>query len=130
MQLCMHLEPKEVLAQYDYKVLLPLISCVRAFDFSRDENGEKDESGEQQQIEILRTCITQITSIIGIYEREEHLKVLKGESPMTIQIIPNVNKIKIEKQFVSANLITSDEMNPKSVELKPEERKQVDHEVN
>jgi len=43
----MHLEPKEVLAQYDYKVLLPLISCVRAFDFSRDENGNKDVKGEQ-----------------------------------------------------------------------------------
>jgi len=41
---------------------------------------------------------------------------------MTIQIIPNVNKIKIEKQYVSTNLISADEMDPKSVDLKPEER--------
>lgn len=41
---------------------------------------------------------------------------------MTIQIIPNVNKIKVEKQFVSKYLLSGDEMNPKSVPLKPEER--------
>ena len=63
-----------------------------------------------------------MSSIINIYEKEEHLKVLKNDSPMTIQIIPNVNKIKIEKQFVSNYLISADEMNPKSVDLKPEER--------
>ena len=47
---------------------------------------------------------------------------MKNDSPMTIQIIPNVNKIKIEKQYVSTNLISADEMDPKSVDLKPEER--------
>ena len=47
--------------------------------------------------------------------------MLKNDSPMTIQIIPNVNKIKVEKQFVSAYLLSGDEMNPRSVPLKPEE---------
>lgn len=35
-----------------------------------------------------------------MYEKNEHLQLKKGNSPMSIQIIPNVNKIKVEKKFV------------------------------
>lgn len=45
MQLCMHLAPNEKLASYDYKVLLPLLSCVRSFDFSKGEDGQLDQHG-------------------------------------------------------------------------------------
>lgn len=45
MQLCQHLAPNEKFAQYDYKVLLPLLSCVRSFEFSKDDNGDRDPSG-------------------------------------------------------------------------------------
>ena len=45
MQLCMHLAPDEQFAKYDYKVLLPLLSCVRSFEFTKDEEGQRDEEG-------------------------------------------------------------------------------------
>ena len=101
----MHLSPNEKLATYDYKVLLPLLSCVRSFDFSKDEFGNQDEEGEQEQIDILKNCVNQITTIIDLYEKETHLKLTKSQSPMSIQIIPNVNKIKLEKMYVAQYLI-------------------------
>lgn len=67
MQLCLHLAPNEKFAHYDFKVLLPLLSCVRAFEFSKNENGEKDEEGETQQRDIIKNCVTQISSIIEIF---------------------------------------------------------------
>jgi tetratricopeptide (TPR) repeat protein len=39
MQLCIHLAPNEKFAQFDFKVLLPLLSCVRSFEFSKDDQG-------------------------------------------------------------------------------------------
>lgn len=100
MQLCMHLAPGEKLASYDYKVLLPLLSCVRSFDLSKGEDGWPDEAGLAEQRAILNNCVAQIASIIEAFEKGEHLNLTKGQSPMSIQIIPNVNKIKLEKRFV------------------------------
>jgi len=76
----MHLAPNEQLAQYDYKVLLPLLSCVRSFEFAK--GGET--SGAEQQKEILRTCVKQISDIIEKYEKGEQLGLQKGQSPMSI----------------------------------------------
>ena len=56
MQLCMHLAPKEKFAQYDYKVLLPLLSCVRSFAFVADDT-DNQEKGYEEQMEILRNCV-------------------------------------------------------------------------
>ena len=77
-----------------------MLSSVRAFEFLRGDDGQVDESGRKEFNEIVANCIQQITSIITIYEKNEHLKVTKGQSPMSVQIIPNVGKIKIEKKFV------------------------------
>ena len=101
MQLCSHLAPKEQYAQYDFKVLLPLLSCVRSFAFTKNDNGQTDVNGIKEQKKILSNCRTQISKIIDIYEKGEQLLLSKSQSPMTIQIIPNVQKIKIEKKFVS-----------------------------
>jgi tetratricopeptide (TPR) repeat protein len=49
MQLCLHLAPNEKFCQYDFKVLLPLLSCVRSFEFSKNDKGEKDTDGEEEQ---------------------------------------------------------------------------------
>jgi len=104
MQLCKHQAPNEQFAQYDYRVLLAMLSCVRSFEFQKGEDGQIDESGQEQHEEILRNCVSQITQIIGLYEKGEHLQLKKGQSPMSIQIIPNVNKIKVEKQYVIRQL--------------------------
>jgi hypothetical protein len=73
MQLCLHLAPEEKFAQYDYKVLLPLLSCVRSFEFAKDGT-----DGVQEQKEILRNCVNQISSIIKEFENEEHLRIKRG----------------------------------------------------
>lgn len=77
-----------------------MLSCVRAFEFLRGDNGQVDESGRKEFNEIIANCIQQISAIIELYEAGEHLKVTKGASPMSVQIIPNVAKIKVEKKFV------------------------------
>ena len=84
MQLCLHLAPKEKFAQYDYKVLLPLLSCVRSFEFSKDEKGQKDTEGEQEQKKIIKNCVAQISQIIEVFENNEHLDIKRGDSKMTI----------------------------------------------
>jgi hypothetical protein len=58
MQLCMHLAPNEKLATYDYKVLLPLLSCVRSFGFSKGDDGQTDEAGLIEQTAVLSNCVT------------------------------------------------------------------------
>jgi len=39
MQLCKHQAPNEKFAQYDYRVLLSMLSCVRSFEFIKGDNG-------------------------------------------------------------------------------------------
>lgn len=73
MQLCKHQAPNEKFAQYDYRVLLSMLSCVRSFEFIKGENGMIDADGVQQHKEILANCIAQITQIIEVYEKNEHL---------------------------------------------------------
>lgn len=45
---------------------------------------------------------------------------------MTIQIIPNVNKIKVEKRLVQKHLMNSKNAPSARVELSPQERKELD----
>ena len=100
MQLAMHQAPNEKFMIYDFKILLPLLSCVRSFAFSKGDNNEPDENGIEEQKKILLNCTNQISSIIAIYEKNEHISIKKEHSPMTVQIIPNVSKIKVEKKLV------------------------------
>jgi hypothetical protein len=72
------LAPNEKFAQFDYKVLLPLLSCVRSFDFSKGDDGQLDKEGEAQQTQIIKNCVAQISSTIEIYEKGEHLLLKKG----------------------------------------------------
>ena len=39
-----------------------------------------------------------------MYEKNEHLQLKKEQSPMTVQIIPNVGRIKVEKKMVLEKL--------------------------
>ena len=64
MQLAKHQAPNEKFAQFDYKVLLSMLSCVRAFEFLRGDNGQVDESGRKEFTEIIANCIQQISGII------------------------------------------------------------------
>ena len=48
MQLCMHQAPNEKFLIYDFKILLPLLSCVRSFAFSKGDNNEPDERGMEE----------------------------------------------------------------------------------
>jgi hypothetical protein len=57
MQLCMTHSPNEKFASYDFKTLLPLLSCVRSFAFCKNENNEPDESGRKEQVSILENCV-------------------------------------------------------------------------
>lgn len=57
MQLAMHQAPNEKFMQYDYKVLLQLLSVVRSFAFTRGENNEVDENGVLEQHKIIQNCI-------------------------------------------------------------------------
>lgn len=70
--------------------------------------------------------MSQISSIIEVYEKNEHLELKKEKSPMTIQIIPNVNKIKVEKRLVQKHLMNSKNTASARVELSPQERKELD----
>jgi hypothetical protein len=46
MQLCSHQAKNEKFAKYDYKVLLSMLSCVRAFEFKKgDEGDDADPEG-------------------------------------------------------------------------------------
>jgi len=63
--------------------------------------------------------VSQISSIIEVYEKNEHLELKKEKSPMTIQIIPNVNKIKVEKRLVQKHLMNSKNAASARVELSP-----------
>jgi hypothetical protein len=78
MQLCLHLAPNEKFAHYDYKVLLPLLSCVRSFEFAKDEKGQRDPEGLAEQINIIKNSVNQISSIIETFEKEEHLQIKRG----------------------------------------------------
>lgn len=53
MQLAMHQAPNEKFMIYDFKILLPLLSCVRSFAFSKGDNNEPDENGIEEQKKIL-----------------------------------------------------------------------------
>ena len=57
MQLCKHQASNEKFAQYDYRVLLAMLSCVRSFEFQKGENGQLDENGQVQHREILQNCV-------------------------------------------------------------------------
>jgi hypothetical protein len=97
MQIVRAQAPKEAFAQYDYKVLLALLSCIRGFEFKRDTT---DEQSQQEFAKIVANCVTQIDEIIAIYESGKHLELLKGASALTVQVIPNVRRIMIEKLVV------------------------------
>ena len=77
---------------------------MRSFAISRNDNNEPDESGRKEQLNILSNCVTQISKVIDAFVKNEHLSLKKEHSPMTIQIIPNVGKIKLEKKLVLAKL--------------------------
>ena len=77
---------------------------MRSFEFSKDEQGQRDVEGEEEQKKIINNCVKQISSVIEIFERDEHLTVKRGESRMSIQIIPNVKRIKLEKNIYQKNL--------------------------
>ena len=83
-------------------------------------------------MEILNNCVNQITSIINIYEKGEQTNLKKSESPMSIQIIPNVNKIKVEKLYAAQYIIQpsgrgdSQDSPGAPVDLTKEERKKLD----
>jgi hypothetical protein len=123
MQLTMHQSPNEKYMVYDFKVLLQLLSAVRSFAFSKGDNNEPDENGIKEQMEILKNCIAQITSVIEVFEKKEPINLKKEHSPMTIQIIPNVKRIKIEKQFVINKLQPHREGIPQFTPLSSSERK-------
>lgn len=89
---------------YDFKILLQLLSVVRSFAFSKGENNEPDENGIKEQSKIIQNCIQQISQTITQFENNEHMEHKKEHSPMTIQIIPNVNRIKVEKNLVLKKL--------------------------
>lgn len=119
----MHQSPNEKYMVYDFKVLLQLLSAVRSFAFSKGDNNEPDENGIKEQMEILKNCIAQITSVIEVFEKKEPINLKKEHSPMTIQIIPNVKRIKIEKQFVINKLQPHREGIPQFTPLSSSERK-------
>jgi len=84
MQLCMHHAKSEKFCSYDFQILLPLLSCVRSFAISRNDNNEPDESGKQEQQGILANCVSQISKVIDAFVKNEHLALRKEHSPMTI----------------------------------------------
>ena len=45
MQLCSHQAKNEKFAKYDYKVLLSMLSCVRAFEFKKGDDNSDDPEG-------------------------------------------------------------------------------------
>jgi hypothetical protein len=47
--------------------------------------------------------------LISSYEKGEHLKITKEASPMSVQIIPNVGRIKIEKVLVTKYILNGRE---------------------
>jgi tetratricopeptide (TPR) repeat protein len=126
MQLAMHQAPNEKFMQYDYKILLQLLSAVRSFAFTKGDNNEPDEGGIKEQMEIINNCIQQIGTIITQFEKNEHLKIKKDGSPMTIQIIPNVNRIKIEKNLVIKKLQPHQEGIPQYTPLSKSEEKELE----
>ena len=54
------------------------------------------------------------------------MKLTKGQSPMSIQIIPNVNKIKLEKQFVQLAKARRPNDDPTLPELTAEEQAELE----
>jgi hypothetical protein len=126
MQMAMHQAPNEKYMVYDYKVLLQLLSCVRSFAFSKGDTGEPDESGLKEQNNIIKNCISQLSSIIQQFENLEPMSLKKEGSPMTIQIIPNVNRIKLEKKLVISKLQPHQEGIPHYTPLTELERKSVE----
>jgi hypothetical protein len=70
--------------------------------------------------------VSQISSIIEVYEKNEHLELKKEKSPMTIQIIPNVNKIKVEKRLVQKHLMDGKSAPSEPIDLSPQERKELE----
>jgi hypothetical protein len=107
-------------------VLLPLLSSVRSFEFSKGDDGKPDDAGLKEQGVILNNSVAQITSIIEVFEKGEHLNLTKGQSPMSIQIIPNVNKIKIEKRFVQLAKAKRPNDDFTYPDLTPEEQAELD----
>lgn len=61
-----------------------------------------------------------------MFEKGEHLAIKKDESPMTIQIIPNVGRIKIEKQLVVNKLQPHKEGIPQYTPLTKQEQKSLE----
>jgi len=61
-----------------------------------------------------------------MFEKGEHLNLKKEQSPMTVQIIPNVNKIRVEKKFVIQKLEPHQEGIPPYTKLSNAEQKELD----
>ena len=61
-----------------------------------------------------------------MYEKNEHLQLKKEQSPMTVQIIPNVGRIKVEKKMVLEKLQPHREGIPQYTPLSSKERKQLE----
>jgi hypothetical protein len=66
----MHQAPHEQFLNYDFKILLPLLSCVRSFIIKSESTAEE---GTREQESILTNCVGQISKVIEVYEKSEHL---------------------------------------------------------
>jgi tetratricopeptide (TPR) repeat protein len=101
--------PNETLTLLDKECLIALKDLISAL---KDQEEEKKEGKKPNKLldsrQEMEKVLETLTSLISAVQTNDIKSLKRKDSPLNIQTIPNVHRIKIEKQLVAKEILFQD----------------------